>query len=68
MDSEATQTIGLKGKEIDDDVQGLTPERWQRQTLYIKKRRREKNFPHWGLHQCKKFKDLMNRQKIAKKY
>ena len=41
-------TILQINKEIDDDTQGLTPERLHKQTLCAKKRKRKKN-QHWEL-------------------
>ena len=40
MDKEGTKTNGPGNKKADDDVQGLTSERWHRQIMYVKKRRR----------------------------
>ena len=61
------QTDRTKNKKIDNDAQGLTSERWGRQTLCSKKRRRKKTSHYWGLHRWNKqryFKTLT--EKIAR--
>ena len=39
MDIGGTQKNEPKDKEIDDDAKCLTPKRWHRYSLYVKKRR-----------------------------
>ena len=48
MGKRGTQIDWSKDMEIDDDA----PERWHRQTLCDRKRRRKSPCQHWGLHRC----------------
>ena len=61
-DTGETQTKGAKDKKNDDDVQGITYERWHRQTVCVKKRknalRRYINTRTQGL--CKKEQRMIN--------
>ena len=51
-DAEGTQTNGLKDKEVDEDSQDLSPERWHRQTECVQKRRNKRTNQYWGLRGC----------------
>ena len=47
MDERRTQTNELEDKKTNDDAQGLTSDRWHRQTIKVKKRMRKRIRQHW---------------------